>query len=787
MRSLRAVGSTIYSMIKFPTNQGVVIMETSREALRECKHLERVQGSWKEVQWRQREEQMSKIREQVILRTKSNSRRGPDSGPASPEKTCGREDAEEVFTIGYEHPDQHVTMGTTLTTNYKQLLANILRENMEVDYSSLNKACAKDIYPFPEEEEELTSLMGYPYKCFLQLSKEYSQIRITEDDEEKTGFYTEEGEVEGSVVKKFFGKEEQVERTPDANKGGTLTLSKKIQAKSTPAPRVWRLYLGKETIEEGSGVGIILVGPEETMLSYVIRLKFNASNHVMDCKALLAGLAASANQGMKDLHVFIDSLTLVAQVPNHTPPKNPEPKSKSVNRVCNYKDRIPQPGSIGVILGVMYHDLSFGGKTLIEIENVGLTFAQVSSKAHRKGVGLRMTDSYTGNHPKVVLCYLKLFEGLKTTWEHSPKKSVIYHRGQEMDFRSFMLGGVDGELTFLPVEIASKGQNSPSVKSVNNAPIIGVTPLSSVYPSNVVENVDDSDDPSYGEDEQNLIGPSLSPHPQASKKFEILGKRKVASDAPGGVPLKVQKVPARASKVVGEASTPLDVDSDSDIHEFPSAKELKISIEQLCDIHDRAYMRQAVLDNVLNSKTRELISTLHKAKTSYDAIRARELEKDKAYAKLERKCNEALQDLDKNPIILSSIRAKIEGIKSERERLKSSKIKLLQEIDSLKQDRAIVVSKVVSDAAMKLIRSDDLEVAAMEEPFVLENMSGYRPSSKEEYEQAGDALANSSYPFLAEYVANPYASLEQLLSKKPPLLRPTFSGSCSKPLSPKVK
>ncbi|GJX87310.1 hypothetical protein Tco_0339324, partial [Tanacetum coccineum] len=222
-----------------------------------------------------------------------------------------------------------------------------------------------------------------------------------------------------------------------------------------------------------------------------------------------------------------------------------------------------------------------------------------------------------------------------------------------MDFRSFMLGGVDGELNFLPAEGASEGRNSPSAKSVNNnAPMIDATPLYSVYPSNVV----DSNDPSYGEDEQTLIGPSLSPHYEASKKFKILGKRKVA----------------------GEASTPLDVDSDSDIHEFPSAKELKdatdchwvvahvtppswkqhlreISIEQLCDIHDRAYMRQAVLDN---------------------------LNKDRAYAELERKCNEALQDLDKN----------------------------LVEIDSLKQDRPAVVSKVIPDTSMKLVCSDDLGV-----------------------------------------------------------------------------
>ncbi|GJT17447.1 hypothetical protein Tco_0876153 [Tanacetum coccineum] len=38
---------------------------------------------------------------------------------------------------------------------------------VQVDYSSLNIVCAKDMYPFPKEGEELASLMEYPYKCFL--------------------------------------------------------------------------------------------------------------------------------------------------------------------------------------------------------------------------------------------------------------------------------------------------------------------------------------------------------------------------------------------------------------------------------------------------------------------------------------------------------------------------------------------------------------------------------------------------------------------------------------------
>ncbi|GKA51612.1 reverse transcriptase domain-containing protein [Tanacetum coccineum] len=181
-------------------------------------------------------------------------------------------------------------------------------------------------------------------------------------------------EAEGPVVKKFFGQEEQVEEKPDANEWGIFDLSKGLQENVTPATSACRLYLGRETIEEGSCVGIILVSPKEKMYSYAIRLKIKASNHAMDCEALLAGLAASANQGMKDLHVFIDSLTLVAQVEgnhtdnrtrkkvqrgnygcngpipqvlNHTSPKNLKPKSRSVNRAGNYKARIPQPGSIG--------------------------------------------------------------------------------------------------------------------------------------------------------------------------------------------------------------------------------------------------------------------------------------------------------------------------------------------------------------------------------------------------------------------------------------------------------
>ncbi|GKC56474.1 hypothetical protein Tco_1084072 [Tanacetum coccineum] len=105
------------------------------------------------------------------------------------------------------------------------------------------------------------------------------------------------------------------------------------------------------------------------------------------------------------------------------------------------------------------------------------------------------------------------------------------------------------------------------------------------------------------------------------------------------------------------------------------------------------------------------------------------------------KCNEALQDLDKN-LLVSDMRSEIEALQG-------------QEIDGLRQDKAAIVTKVVLDASMKLVHSDKMgvlvarlvkaaiihgrcttfeEVAKLKEPFILEKMPGYCTSSKEEYD-----------------------------------------------------
>ncbi|GJZ81387.1 hypothetical protein Tco_0646381 [Tanacetum coccineum] len=220
---------------------------------------------------------------------------------------------------------------------------------------------------------------------------------------------------------------------------------------------------------------------------------------------------------------------------------------------------------------------------------------------------------------------------------------------KDMDFRSFMMEGIDGEFDFIP-EGGMNDEGSSSTKSVNNEALI--------------------------------------------TDAEPLTNRKVSA----------------SSKAAGKRKQTVESSRKE-----PQKKELKDS----ADCH-WVVAHQAVLDNMLNSMTRKLMSIMSKVRASCDVIWEREVEKDKAHVQLERRC---------------------------------------------------ITFK---------------EVAALKEPFDLEKIPGYRPSSKKEFNQVGDDLATASYPFISEAIVDPYASLEELLSKKPKSLRSKPTSSNLKPSSLKA-
>ena len=64
---------------------------------------------------------------------------------------------------------------------------------MCVDFTDLNKACPKDSYPLPRVDVLVNSTARYQLLRFIDAFPGYNQIRMHEDDQEKTSFVTSQG------------------------------------------------------------------------------------------------------------------------------------------------------------------------------------------------------------------------------------------------------------------------------------------------------------------------------------------------------------------------------------------------------------------------------------------------------------------------------------------------------------------------------------------------------------------------------------------------------------------
>ena len=84
--------------------------------------------------------------------------------------------------------------------HYPKWLTNVVlvkkangKWRMCVDFIDLNRACPKDSFPLPRIDQLVNSTAGHKLLTFMDAFSGYNQIRMAEEDQEKTSFITSQG------------------------------------------------------------------------------------------------------------------------------------------------------------------------------------------------------------------------------------------------------------------------------------------------------------------------------------------------------------------------------------------------------------------------------------------------------------------------------------------------------------------------------------------------------------------------------------------------------------------
>jgi ribonuclease HI len=95
---------------------------------------------------------------------------------------------------------------------------------------------------------------------------------------------------------------------------------------------IWKMFFDGAYSREGAGVGVFFVSPSQETISLSYKLEFETTNNVAEYEALVLGMRAAKEMGIKKIAIFGDAELIIHQVRNAYRANNP--------RLRNYRNEV---------------------------------------------------------------------------------------------------------------------------------------------------------------------------------------------------------------------------------------------------------------------------------------------------------------------------------------------------------------------------------------------------------------------------------------------------------------
>ena len=121
----------------------------------------------------------------------------------------------------------------------------------------------------------------------------------------------------------------QIEESQKAS----LQIRKPVdQAEHDIGSQIWEMFFDGACTKETVGAGVVLVSPQPERVQLSLKLVFQVTNNIAEYEALLLGLHAAKDRGIKNLKVFGDANLIIQQVNKTFQAKHP--------RLRAYRDEV---------------------------------------------------------------------------------------------------------------------------------------------------------------------------------------------------------------------------------------------------------------------------------------------------------------------------------------------------------------------------------------------------------------------------------------------------------------